>query len=73
MHLPVCCLYLLLNVLVAVFLLLLLLSANLVYPQRTKEDLFYKFTLELPNTKWWFCSQVSGRVMKGISHNTCEI
>lgn len=72
MHLLVCCLYLLLNVLIAVFLLLLL-SVNLVYPQRTKEDLFYKFTLELPSTKWWFCSQVSGVVMKGISHNTCEI
>lgn len=73
MHLRVCYLYLLLNVLVALFLLLLLLSANLVYPQRTKEDLFYKFTLELPSTKWWFCSQVSRVVMKGISHNTCEI
>lgn len=72
MHRPVCFLYLLLNVLVAVFILLLLLSAGLVYPQRTK-DLFYKFTLELPSTKRWFCSQVSGVVMKGISHNTCEI
>lgn len=72
-HLPLCCFYLLQNVLVAIFLLLLLLPTNLFYPQRPEEDLYYKFTLELPSTKRWFCSQVSGLVMKGISHHTCEI